>query len=101
MHSRVYSPAKVEGQGEMILMHLLVFRCLTMLTIEMYLVNLDPSLPLRTGLTVYTKMLGLDFSLGEQQLGRYIPVFIQFLENTLNTSSYLHVICLILSVFDI
>jgi hypothetical protein len=38
----------------------------------MSLVNLDPSLPLQTGLIVYTKMLGLDFSLGEQQQGRYI-----------------------------
>jgi hypothetical protein len=66
------SPAKVKGQGKMILTPLLVFHCLTVFTIEMSLVNLDPSLPLQTGLIVYTKMLGLDFSLGEQQQGRYI-----------------------------
>jgi hypothetical protein len=56
----------------MILTPLLVFHCLTVFTIEMSLVNLDPSLPLQTGLIGYTKMLGLDFSLGEQQQGRYI-----------------------------
>lgn len=82
---RIHSPAKVEGQGEMILMHLLVFHCLTMLTIEMCSVNLEPSLRLLTGLIAYTEVLGLDFSLGEQQQGRYIciyiAVFIQFLEN--------------------
>jgi hypothetical protein len=66
------SPAKVKGQGKMILTPLLVFHCLTVFTIEMSLVNLDPSLPLQTGLIGYTKMLGLDFSLGEQQQGRYI-----------------------------
>jgi hypothetical protein len=66
------SPAKVKGRGKMILTPLLVFHCLTVFTIEMSLVNLDPSLPLQTGLIGYTKMLGLDFSLGEQQQGRYI-----------------------------
>jgi len=76
----------------MILMHLLVFHCLTMLIIEMYLVNLEPSLPLQTGLIVYTKMLGLDFSLGEQQQGRYIIVFIQFSEYNSNSSSYLNIL---------
>jgi hypothetical protein len=65
-------PAKVKGQGKMILTPLLVFHCLTVFTIEMSLVNLDPSLPLQTGLIVYTKMLGLDFSLGEQQQGRLL-----------------------------
>jgi len=58
----------------------------------MYLVNLEPSLPLQTGLIVYTKMLGLDFSLGEQQQGRYIIVFIQFSEYNSNSSSYLNIL---------
>ena len=71
----VCSPPKVEDQGKMMLMHLLVFHYLIMLTIEMYLVNMEPSLQSQTGLTVYTKMLGLDFSLGEQQQRRYMVVF--------------------------
>lgn len=58
----------------MISMRLLVFRCLITLTIEMYLVNMEPSLRLQTGLIVYTKTLGLDFTLGEQQQGRYLKL---------------------------
>jgi len=68
----VCSPVKVEDQGEMMLMLLLVFHCLIMVIIEIYLLNMEPSLQLQTGLTDYTEMLGLDFSLGEQQQRRYI-----------------------------
>jgi len=68
----VCSPVKVEDQGEMMLMLLLVFLCLIMVIIEIYLVNMEPFSQLQTGLTDYTGMLGLDFSLGEQQQRRYI-----------------------------
>ncbi|KAL2946722.1 hypothetical protein AAZX31_20G030200 [Glycine max] len=54
----------------MMLMLLLVLHCLIIVTIKIYLVNMEPFLQLQTGLNVYTKMLGLDFSLGEQQQGR-------------------------------
>lgn len=57
------------------LMLLPVFHCLIIVIIEIYLVNMELSLQLLTGLTVYTKMPGLDFSLGEQQQGRYMIVF--------------------------
>ena len=57
------------------LMLLLVLHCLIIVTIKIYLVNMEPFLQLQTGLNVYTKMLGLDFSLGEQQQGRYMIVF--------------------------
>lgn len=82
----------------MISMHLLVSHCLIMLTIEMYLVNLEPSLPLQTGLIVYTKMLGLDFSLGEQQQGRYIIVFIPLF---FGFQLFKYLLGLVLWIFDI
>ena len=62
----VCNSVKVEDLGEMMLMLLLVFHYLIMFTIEIYLVNMEPFLQLQTGLTVYTKMLGLDFSRGDQ-----------------------------------
>lgn len=67
----VCSPVKDVDQGKMMLMLLLVFHCLIMVTIAIYLVNTEPSLQLQTGSTDYTEMLGLDFSLGEQQQRRY------------------------------
>ena len=85
----VCNSVKVEDLGEMMLMLLLVFHYLIMFTIEIYLVNMEPFLQLQTGLTVYTKMLGLDSSLGEQQQGRYMIVFhISFLWRSASLYSF-------------
>lgn len=66
------SPLKAEDLGQKILMHLLVFHFLITLTIEIYLVNMEPFLQLQIGSTVFIRMLGLGFSLGEQQHGRFV-----------------------------
>jgi len=52
------SPVKAGDLEWKMLMHLLGFRFLIALTIEIYLVNMEPFLQLQIGLTAYTRMLG-------------------------------------------
>jgi hypothetical protein len=72
------SPLEAIGLELMTLMPLLDFRFSTMPTIEMFLVNLVPILPLQIGLTACTRMLGLVFSLGEQQLEKLVTNYVLF-----------------------
>ena len=73
-----------------------------MVTIEIYLVIMEPSLQLQTRLTVYTKMLGLDSSLGEQQQGRYMIVFhISFLCRSASRYSFSSVNILVLKKINL